>query len=110
MLILRPFSITWFRQALPIGCALSLHGGQPFSVIANSDELGNGDSADRAMVTGVSPFSGILHTITGASTTAGGTATWFNPAAFSEPNKGRSAISAATSTTTRAFRMWASLL
>lgn len=66
-----------------LNSALSLHGGQPFSVVANSDELGNGDSADRAMVTGVSPFKGVSHTITG------GVAQWFNSAAFSEPNPGQ---------------------
>ena len=70
-------------QGWELNSALSLHGGQPFSVVANSDELGNGDSADRAMVTGVSPFAGVSHTITN------GVATWFNPAAFSEPNPGQ---------------------
>jgi hypothetical protein len=66
-----------------LNSALSLHGGQPFSVVADSDELGNGDSADRAMVTGVSAFAGVSHTI------SGGVAPWFNPAAFSEPNPGQ---------------------
>jgi hypothetical protein len=66
-----------------LNSALSLHGGQPFSVVANSDELGNGDSADRAMVTGVSAFAGVSHKI------VDGSAQWFNPAAFSEPNPGQ---------------------
>jgi hypothetical protein len=66
-----------------LNSALSLHGGQPFSVVADSDELGNGDSADRAMVTGVSAFAGISHKI------VDGSAQWFNPAAFSEPNPGQ---------------------
>jgi hypothetical protein len=72
-----------------LNSALSLHGGQPFSVIANSDELGNGDDSDRAMVTGISPFAGVSHAITGATATAGGSAQWFNPLAFSEPAKGQ---------------------
>jgi hypothetical protein len=66
-----------------LNSALSLHGGQPFSVVANSDELGNGDSADRAMVTGVSAFAGVSHKI------VDGSAQWFNPAAFAEPNPGQ---------------------
>ncbi len=70
-------------QGWELNSALSLHGGQPFSVVANSDELGNGDSADRAMVTGILPFKGVSHTITG------GVAPWFNSAAFSEPNPGQ---------------------
>ena len=66
-----------------LNSALSLHGGQPFSVVANADELGNGDNADRAMVTGVSAFNGVSHKI------VDGAARWFNPAAFSEPNPGQ---------------------
>ena len=66
-----------------VNSAMSFHGGQPFSVVANSDELGNGDSADRAMVTGVNPFAGVSHKI------VGGVAEWFNPAAFSEPAAGQ---------------------
>jgi hypothetical protein len=70
-------------QGWELNSALSLHGGQPFSVVANSDELGNGDSADRAMVTGILPFKGVSHTITG------GVAPWFNSAAFAEPAAGQ---------------------
>jgi hypothetical protein len=66
-----------------LNSALSLHGGQPFSVVANSDELGNGDSADRANYNGVNPFNGVNHAI------IGGSAQWFNPASFSEPNPGQ---------------------
>ena len=63
--------------------AVSLHGGQPFSVVANADELGNGDNADRANVTGISPFKGVSHAI------VDGGAQWFNSAAFSEPAPGQ---------------------
>jgi hypothetical protein len=70
-------------QGWELNSGLSLHGGQPFSVVANSDELGNGDGADRAMVTGVSAFAGVSHKI------VDGSAEWFNPAAFSEPNPGQ---------------------
>ncbi len=66
-----------------LNSALSLHGGQPFSVVANSDELGNGDNADRAMVTGINPFAGVSHAI------VNGSAQWFNSAAFSEPAPGQ---------------------
>ena len=66
-----------------LNTALSLHGGQPFSVVANADELGNGDSADRANVTGINPYLGVSHAITN------GSVTWFNSAAFSEPGPGQ---------------------
>ena len=76
-------SLPRLTQGWELNSALSLHGGQPFSVVANSDELGNGDDADRAMVTGISPFRGVSHAI------VNGVAQWFNPAAFSEPNPGQ---------------------
>ncbi len=76
-------SLPRLTQGWELNSALSLHGGQPFSVVANSDELGNGDDADRAMVTGISPFHGVSHAI------VNGVAQWFNPAAFSEPNPGQ---------------------
>jgi hypothetical protein len=63
--------------------AISLHGGQPFSVVANSDELGNGDAADRANYDGVNPIKGVNHTI------SGGVAQWFNSSSFSEPDPGQ---------------------
>ena len=66
-----------------LNAALSLHGGQPFSVVANADELGNGDSADRANYTGVNPFKGISHSI------VDGSVTWFNSASFTEPGAGQ---------------------
>jgi hypothetical protein len=66
-----------------LNSALSLHGGQPFSVVANSDELGNGDSADRANLTGVSLYNGVSHAV------VNGAVTWFNSAAFSEPAPGQ---------------------
>jgi hypothetical protein len=76
-------SLPRLTQGWELNSALSLHGGQPFSVVANSDELGNGDDSDRAMVTGISPFHGVSHKI------VDGSAEWFNPAAFSEPNPGQ---------------------
>lgn len=76
-------SLPRLTQGWELNSALSLHGGQPFSVVANSDELGNGDGADRAMVTGISPFAGVSHKI------VNGSAQWFNPAAFSEPAPGQ---------------------
>ena len=66
-----------------LNTALSLHGGQPFSVVASYDALGNGDSADRANVTGISPYKGVSHAITG------GSVTWFNSAAFADPAAGQ---------------------
>jgi hypothetical protein len=66
-----------------LNSAMSFHGGQPFSVVANQDELGNGDGADRVNVTGISAFKGVSHAI------VGGAAQWFNSAAFSEPNPGQ---------------------
>jgi hypothetical protein len=66
-----------------LNSAMSLHGGQPFSVVASQDELGNGDGSDRANVTGVSAFKGVSHNVIAHSVT------WFNSAAFSEPNPGQ---------------------
>ena len=68
---------------------VSLHGGQPFTVIADSNTSGNGDYADRVNVTGISPFAGVSHAITGGPGTGNaGSVTWFNPAAFSQPAQG----------------------
>jgi len=76
-------SLSRLTKGWELNSALSLHGGQPFSVVAAKDELGNGDAADRAMVTGISPFAGVSHKI------VDGSAEWFNPAAFSEPAPGQ---------------------
>jgi len=76
-------SLSRLTTGWELNSAMSLHGGQPFSVVANTDELGNGDNADRAMVTGISPFAGVSHKI------VDGSAKWFNSAAFSEPAPGQ---------------------
>ncbi len=71
-----------------LNSALSLHGGQPFSVVTGNDESGNGDYAEREnVVPGVPVFSGISHAIVKAPG-APGSVTWFNSAAFSEPAVG----------------------
>lgn len=70
-------------QGWELDSALSLHDGQPFSVLASYDALGNGDNADRANLTGINPFTGVNHSITN------GTAEWFNPAAFTDPAPGQ---------------------
>ena len=67
--------------------AVSLHGGQPFSVVASYDAAGQGDNSDRANLTGVSPFAGVNHSIQHPSN-GSGTVTWFNPAAFADPAPG----------------------
>ncbi len=68
---------------------VSLHGGQPFTVIADSNVSGNGDYADRVNVTGISPFAGVSHAVVGGPGTGnGGSVTWFNAAAFSQPANG----------------------
>ena len=66
-----------------VNSTLSLHGGQPFSVVANSNASGNGEYADRAnLVPGVNPFAGVSHSINS------GVVTWFNSAAFTDPAQG----------------------
>ena len=61
---------------------LTLHGGQPFSVLASTNTSGNGEYSDRADATGISPFGGVSHAI------VGGVVQWFNPAAFADPPSG----------------------
>lgn len=66
-----------------LNSTVALHGGQPFSVVANSNTSGNGEYADRAnLVPGVDPFTGVSHKI------VGGVVTWFNSAAFVDPAQG----------------------
>jgi hypothetical protein len=68
--------------------AISLHGGQPFSVIAGDDSSGNGDNSARAdLVPGVSVFKGVSHAITHAGG-GPGSVTWINSAAFVNPAAG----------------------
>ena len=68
---------------------ISLHGGQPFTVVANSNVSGNGDFADRVNVTGISPYTGFSRALTGGPGTGNsGSVQWFNPAAFSQPAAG----------------------
>ena len=67
--------------------AMSLHGGQPFSVVASYDASGNGDGADRAnLVPGVSLYRSISHAIVYSG--GSGSVTWFNPNAFTDPPAG----------------------
>jgi hypothetical protein len=56
---------------------LSLHGGQPFSVMSSSDTTGTNEGVQRANVVG-NPYQGIHHN---SSTTQ----RWLNPAAFADP-------------------------
>jgi hypothetical protein len=77
-----------FTGGWELNSTISLHGGQPFSVVANSDELGNGDSAERANLTGISAFKGVSHALV-TSPGNPGSVTWFNSAAFSEPAPGQ---------------------
>jgi hypothetical protein len=66
-----------------VNSGLSLHGGQPFSVVASSNTSGNGENADRAFLApGVNPFAGVSHKI------VEGSVQWFNPAAFVDPTPG----------------------
>jgi len=63
--------------------AMSIHDGQPFSVVASYDASGNGDGADRAnLVPGVPVFRGVNQSI------VNGSVTWFNSAAFVDPPAG----------------------
>jgi hypothetical protein len=71
-----------------INSAMSLHGGQPFSVVSGNDESGNGDYAERVnLVPGVSPFKGVVQSIVKTPGNPGAV-TWYNPAAFSNPAPG----------------------
>jgi hypothetical protein len=67
--------------------AMSLHDGQPFSVVASYDAAGQGDGSDRANVTGISPFKGVSHAIV-KTPGSPGSVQWINPAAFVDPAPG----------------------
>jgi hypothetical protein len=76
------------REGWELNSALSLHGGQPFTVTTGSDESGNGDYSERYnVVPGISPFKGVSHAIVNGPGTPG-SVTWFSGAAFSEPTPG----------------------
>ncbi|MGD0417600.1 MAG: TonB-dependent receptor [Terriglobales bacterium] len=74
----------WLSHGWQLNGGLTFHGGQPFTVVASSNQSGNGENADRAdAVPGVSPFAGVSHSI------VNGVVQWFNPAAFVDPPQGQ---------------------
>ena len=71
-----------------INSGISLHGGQPFSVVASSNASGNGDYADRAnLVPGTNPFAGVSHNVVKSAGNPG-FVQWFNGADFADPAPG----------------------
>jgi len=74
-----PYGLTHGWQ---LNSGLYFHTGQPFTVLASTNASGNGENADRADATGISPFAGVSHAI------SGGLVQWFNPAAFADPPSG----------------------
>ncbi len=71
-----------------VNSGISLHGGQPFSVVASSNASGNGDYADRAnVVAGTNPFAGVSHSIVKSAGNPG-YVQWFNGADFADPAAG----------------------
>jgi Carboxypeptidase regulatory-like domain len=66
-----------------LNSGLYFHTGQPFTVLAGTNASGNGENADRADTTGISPFAGVSHSI------SNGLVQWFNPAAFADPPSGQ---------------------
>ncbi len=71
-----------------VNSGISLHGGQPFSVVASSNASGNGDYSDRAnLLPGVNPFAGVSHSLV-TSPGNPGYVQWFSPTAFVDPAAG----------------------
>jgi hypothetical protein len=62
---------------------ITFHTGNPYTPVASSNTSGNGEYADRADATGVSPYAGVSHAI------VNGLVQWFNPAAFADPPQGQ---------------------
>ncbi len=74
----------WVSHGWQLNGNLTFHGGQPFTVLASTNQSGNGEYADRAdLVPGVNPFAGVSHNI------VNGVVQWFNPAAFVDPPQGQ---------------------
>lgn len=75
-----PYKLThgWELNSL-----ISFHTGNPYSPVSSSNTSGNGEYADRADATGVSPYAGVSHSI------VNGLVQWFNPAAFTDPPQGQ---------------------
>jgi hypothetical protein len=62
---------------------LTIHTGNPYTHVASSNTSGNGEYADRADATGLSPYAGVSHAI------VNGVVQWFNPEAFADPATGQ---------------------
>jgi len=74
----------WLSHGWQLNGGLTFHNGQPFTVVASTNQSGNGENADRAdEVPGVSPFAGVSHSI------SNGVVQWFNTAAFTDPPQGQ---------------------
>jgi len=75
----------WLTHGWQMNSLWNFHGGQPFTIYANNDESGTGEYAERANpVPGVSPYSGVSHSVQGDSTN-GFYVNWLNPGAYTEP-------------------------
>ena len=62
---------------------ITFHTGNPYIPVATSNTSGNGEYADPADATGVSPYAGVSHSI------VNGLVQWFNPAAFVNAPQGQ---------------------
>ena len=71
-----------------VNSGISLHGGQPFSVVASTNASGNGDYSDRAnLIPGTNPFAGVSHNVVKSAGNPG-YVQWFNGADFADPAPG----------------------
>jgi hypothetical protein len=75
----------WLTKGWQFNSLWNFHGGQPFTIFANSDDSGTGEYAERANpVPGVNPYTGVSHSVTGTAAT-GYSVNWINPGAYTEP-------------------------
>jgi hypothetical protein len=68
----------WLSYGWQVNSLISLHGGEPFSVLSSSDNSGTGEGYQRAVQVLPDPYAGVSHKF------ADQQVTWVNPAAFAD--------------------------
>ena len=72
----------WLSHGWQVNSLISLHGGEPFSVLSSSDNSGTGEGYQRAVQVLPDPYAGVSHKF------ADQQVTWVNPAAFADGPSG----------------------
>jgi hypothetical protein len=78
----------WLSSGWQLNSLWNFHGGEPFTIFANSDQSGTGEYAERSNpVAGVGAYTGVSHSVQGSAAT-GYSVNWMNPGAFTDPAAG----------------------